>query len=61
MFMSKHYDLQQSLFGEIVFDDFDKIKKLNHDINDDDFNNGKTYKYLMCQTIFYILVLHVIH
>ena len=27
IFMSKHYDLQKSLFGEIVFDDdFHKIK-----------------------------------
>jgi hypothetical protein len=27
MIMSKHYDLQKSLFGEIVFDDdFHKIK-----------------------------------
>ena len=33
IFMSKHYDLQKSLFGEIVFDDdFHKIKKLNDDI-----------------------------
>jgi hypothetical protein len=47
MFMSKHYYLQKSLFGEIVFDDdFHKIKKINDDINDDDddFNNGKIYK-----------------
>ena len=49
MFMSKHYDLQKSLFGENIFfdDDFDKIKKINDDINDDDdddFNNGKIYK-----------------
>jgi hypothetical protein len=45
--MSKHYYLQKSLFGEIVFDDdFHKIKKINDDINDDDddFNNGKIYK-----------------
>jgi hypothetical protein len=41
IFMSKHYDLQKSLFGEIVFDD-DFHKKKNDDINDDDdFNNGK--------------------
>ena len=48
LFMSKQYELQTSLFGEIVFDDdFDKIKKINDDINDDDdddFNNGKIYK-----------------
>ena len=32
-----HYHVQESLFGEIVFDDdFHKIKKLNDDINDYD-------------------------
>jgi hypothetical protein len=43
MFMSKHYGLQESLFGEIVFDDdFHKIKTTHGRMNDDgDFNNAK--------------------
>ena len=42
MFMSKHYDLQKSLFGEIAFDDdFHKIKTTPCRMNDDDdFNNA---------------------
>ena len=46
MFVSKHYHLQEILFGKIVFeDDFHKIKKLNDDIHHDhDFNDGKIYK-----------------
>ena len=41
MFMSKHYDLQKILVGEIVFDDeYDKIKQAPGRISDDDdFNN----------------------
>jgi hypothetical protein len=36
MFVSKHYHLQEILFGKIVFeDDFHKIKKLNDDIHHD--------------------------
>jgi hypothetical protein len=49
VFMSKHYDLQKSLFGEIVFDDdFHKIKRM-HDCtsDDDDFNNAKHIKKVM--------------
>jgi hypothetical protein len=46
MFMSEHNRLQKSLFGEILLgDDFHKLKKLNDDINDDDYrNNGNIYK-----------------
>ena len=47
MFMSKHYDLQKSVFGEIVFDDdFHKIKRIRDCTSDDndDFNNVKIYK-----------------
>jgi len=46
MFMSKHYDLQKILVGEIVFDDeYDKIKQAPGRISDDDdFHNGKIYK-----------------
>jgi hypothetical protein len=45
MVMSKHQDLQQILFGEIVFDnDFRKIKKIQDDVkNNDDFNYGQIY------------------
>ena len=41
IFMSKHYVLQKSSFGEIVFDDdFHKINTTPGRINDDDdFNN----------------------
>ena len=49
MFMSKRYDLQKSLFGEIVFDDdFHKIKKLNDDINDydDDHHHLMIFLYM---------------
>jgi hypothetical protein len=44
--MSKHYDLQKILVGEIVFDDeYDKIKQAPGRISDDDdFHNGKIYK-----------------
>jgi hypothetical protein len=44
MFMSKHYDFQKILFGEIVFDEaYSKIKqKLGRISDDDDFNNGNT-------------------
>ena len=47
--MSQHYDLQKSLFGEIVFDDdFHKIKKLNDDINDydDDHHHLMIFLYM---------------
>jgi hypothetical protein len=59
MLMSKHYHLQKSLFGEIVFDhNFHKIKPLHGDINDDDddFNNANIYTISNILTIFYILV-----
>ena len=41
-----HYHVQESLFGEIVFDDdFHKIKTTpGHRNDDDDFNNAKMYK-----------------
>jgi len=46
MFMSKHYDFQKLLFGQIVFDDdFNNIKKTPERFSDDDdFNTGKMYK-----------------
>jgi hypothetical protein len=47
MFMSKHYDLKKSLFGEIVFDnDLHKIKRIHDCTSDDndDFNNANIYK-----------------
>ena len=63
--MSKHYDLQKSLFGEIVFDDdFHKIKRIRDCTSDDndDFNNVKIYKmYNVLNDILYILVQHVTH
>ncbi len=45
MFMSKHYDLQKILFGEIVFDDdFHEIITTPGRMNDDDdFDNAKIY------------------
>ena len=65
MFMSKHYDLQKSVFGEIVFDDdFHKIKRIRDCTSDDndDFNNAKIYKmYNVLNDILYILVQHVTH
>jgi len=44
--MSQHYDLQKSLFGEIVLDDdFHKITRIpDCTSDDDDFNNAKVYK-----------------
>ena len=44
--MSKQYNLQKILFGEIAFDnDFNKIKTKHCRIPDDDyFNNAKVYK-----------------
>ena len=44
--LSKHPDLQKTLFGEIVFDDyFCKILKLQNDVKEnDDFKNAKIYK-----------------
>ena len=57
MVVSKHYDLQKSLFGEIVFDnDFHKIKTPPGRMNDDgDFNNTKIYKiYNVLNDILYI-------
>jgi len=60
MFMSKHYDLQKSVFGEIVFDDdFHKIKRIRDCTSDDndDFNNAKIYKmYNVLNDILYIRV-----
>ena len=60
MFMSKHYDLQKSVFGEIVFDDdFHKIKRIRDCTSDDndDFNNVKIYKmYNVLNDILYIRV-----
>jgi hypothetical protein len=46
MFMSRHCDLQNTLFGGIVFDDdFHKIKRTSDRISDDDgFSNDKMYK-----------------
>ena len=46
MLLSKHYDLQKSLFGEIVFDDyFHKIKTTPGRMkDDDDTNDAKIYK-----------------
>ena len=46
MFMSKHQDLQKTLFGEIVFDnDFHKIRKIQDDVKENDyFNDAKIYK-----------------
>ena len=46
MFKSKHYELQKSLFGEIVFDDdFHEIITTPGRMNDDDdFDNAKIYK-----------------
>jgi hypothetical protein len=45
LFMSKHYHLQKSLFGEIVFDDdFHRIKTTPGRNDDDDINNAKIYK-----------------
>jgi hypothetical protein len=43
--MSKHYDLQKILFGEIVFDDdFHEIITTPGRMNDDDdFDNAKIY------------------
>ncbi len=45
MLLSKHYDLQKSLFGKIVFDDyFHKIKTSPGRMNDDDdSNDAKLY------------------
>jgi hypothetical protein len=57
MFVSKHYGLQKSLFGEIVFDDdFHKIKTTPGRMNDDDdFNNAKTCKiYNVLNDVLYI-------
>jgi hypothetical protein len=60
MFMSKHYYLQKSVFGEIVFDDdFHKIKRIRDCTSDDndDFNNVKIYKmYNVLNDILYIRV-----
>ncbi len=51
MVMSKHYDLQKMLFGEIVFDEeykYIKIKQTPGRISDDDdFNNGNIYIYII--------------
>ena len=47
--MSKHYDLQKMLFGEIVFDEEQKYIKIKQTpgriSDDDDFNNGNIYIY----------------
>ena len=63
MFLSKHHDLQKTLFGEIVFDDnFRKILKLQNDVKEnDDFKNAKIYKILKISMMSYILVIHMIH
>ena len=46
MFSSKHHDLQQKLFGEIVFDDdFRKTLKLQNDVKEnDDFKKSGLMK-----------------
>ena len=51
MVMSKHYDLQKMLFGEIVFDEEQKYIKIKQTpgriSDDDDFNNGNIYIYII--------------
>ena len=46
VFMSKHYDVQKKLFGEIVFhNDFHNIKTTPGRMkDDDDFKHAKIYK-----------------
>jgi hypothetical protein len=62
MFMSQHQDLQQILFGEIVFDkDFHIIKKIHDDVkDDDDFNICKYIRCIKISMMYYILVPHVL-
>ena len=55
MFMSKHYGLQKSLFGEIVCDDdFHKIKTTPGRMNDDgDFNNAIYIRHKKIEMMYY--------
>jgi hypothetical protein len=47
--MSKHYNFQKILFGEIAFDDyFHKIKTSDRTSDNENFDNGKIYKISKC-------------
>ena len=64
--LSKNHDLQQILFGDVVYND-DLCKYLNLQYNakeNDDFKNSKIFRFtkiFQTQKISYVLVVLVIH
>ena len=64
--LSKNHDLQQILFGDVVYND-DLCKHLNLQYNakeNDDFKNSKIFRFTkisQTQKISYVLVVLVIH